>query len=297
MRTGGVQIADQSSVGGFWAPSWGTVAPRIGFAFDPTGDGKNSIRAGYGISYERNFGNVTYNASFNPPASAVLSANCGAASVTCTTLVTNNNLGPLGLPGPTSYLGPVELRMPDPNIKTAQTQFWSLAVQRQVMRNTVVELSYSGAKGTHLYDIENINQVGAGQYNLGDPLVQGPQCANTGYANYTTGVSTCLTRPNQQYAAINMRGSLGSSSYNAFNIKFQTQNLHNTGLTLITNYTWSHSFDDLSTTFGSDTQGGSGYIGSLGYTDFTQSGPRLGHLRLQRGQSDRCFSNLGNTLV
>ena len=73
VRTGGVQIADQSSVGRFWAPRWGTVAPRIGFAFDPTGDGKNSIRAGYGISYERNFGNVTYNASFNPPASAVIS--------------------------------------------------------------------------------------------------------------------------------------------------------------------------------------------------------------------------------
>ncbi len=94
-----------------------------------------------------------------------------------------------------------------------------------------------------------------------------------------------------------MRGSVASSSYNAFNVKFQTQNLHNTGLSLIANYTWSHSFDDLSTTFGSDTQGGSGYIGSLGYTDLTQSGPRLGHLRLQRGKSDRCFSNLGNTLV
>jgi hypothetical protein len=288
VRTGGVQIADQSSVGGFWAPSWGTVAPRIGIAFDPTGDGKNSIRAGYGISYERNFGNVTYNASFNPPASAVISDNCGAASVTCTTLVTNDNLGPLGLPGPTNYLGPVELRMPDPNIKTAQTQFWSLALQRQVMRNSVVELSYSGAKGTHLYDIENINQVGAGQYNLGDPLVQGsPTCDNTGYANYTTGASTCLTRPNQQYAAINMRGSLGSSSYNAFNIKFQTQNLHNTGLTLITNYTWAHSFDDLSTTFGSDTQGGSGFVGSLGYTDFTQPG-------LDWGTSD---FNVGNRIV
>ena len=135
-RTGGVQIADQSSVGGFWAPSWGTVAPRIGFAFDPVGDGKSSIRAGYGISYERNFGNVTYNASFNPPASAVLSSNCGAATPSCTTLITNNNLGPLGLPGPASYLGPVELRMPDPNIKTAQTQFWSLAVQDQVAKNS-----------------------------------------------------------------------------------------------------------------------------------------------------------------
>ena len=47
----------------------------------------------------------------------------------------------------------------------------------------------------------------------------------------------------------------------------QTQNLHNTGLDLVANYTWSHSLDDLSSTFGDSLQGGSGYIGSLGYTN------------------------------
>ncbi len=263
VRSGGVQIADQSPVGGFWAPSWGTVAPRIGFAFDIFGNGTTSLRGGYGISYERNFGNVTYNASFNPPASAVLSSVCGPSVTTCTALVTNNNLGPLGLPGPPSYLGPSELRMPDPNIHTAQTQFWSLAVQRSLMTNTVLELSYSGAHGAHLYDIENINLLGGGQVYLGDPLTfpQSPDCP-----------SPCLNRPNDQYSNINMRGSLGGSSYHALNIKLETQNLHNTGLGIVANYTWSHSLDDISSTFSDSLQGGSGYIGSLGYTDFRNPG-------------------------
>jgi hypothetical protein len=270
VRTGGVQVTGQSSIGQFWQNQWGTLAPRIGFAYDIFGDGKSSLRGGYGISYERNFGNVTYNASFNPPASAVVSATCAPRDPNCNVLVTNNDLGVLGLPGPPSYLPPVELRMPDPRIRTAQTQFWSLALQREVTRNTIVELGYSGARGIHLYDIENINQVGAGQQFLGDPLVIDPACPYAGFNGVAEGgqpYGECLTRPNSQYAAINDRGSLGSSSYNAFNVKFQTQNLHNTGLSLVANYTWSHSLDDESSTFSDSLQGGSGYLGSLGYTD------------------------------
>ena len=98
VRNGEVEIADQSSIGQFWSPSWGTFAPRVGFAYDIFGDGKSSLRGGFGISYERNFGNVTYNASFNPPASAVVASTCAARSTGCTTLVTNDDLGPLGLP-------------------------------------------------------------------------------------------------------------------------------------------------------------------------------------------------------
>lgn len=272
VRSGGIQIANKSSIGQFWAPRWGTVAPRVGFAYDIFGDGMSSVRGGFGISYERNFGNVTYNASFNPPASAVLNSVCGASDPNCTTLLTTNDLGPLGEPGPSTPLPPLELRMPDPTIQVAQTQFWSLALQREITRNTVVELGYSGAHGVHLYDIENINLAGAGQVYLGDPLVTGAACANTGFTNYITNEPACFTRPTSQYTNINMRGSLGGSSYAAMNIKLQTQDFHGTGLGVVANYTWSHSLDNLSSTFGDSLQGGSGDIGSLGYTDLLNPG-------------------------
>jgi len=123
----------------------------------------------------------------------------------------------------------------------------------------------------HLYDIENLNLFGAGNIYLGDnpaPTAASP-CAFAAPAN----PGICLTRPNNQFSNINMRGSLGTSSYNSLNIKFQTQDLRGTGLGMVANYTWAHSLDDLSSTFSDNLQGGSGAIGDLGYTNVTN--PRL----------------------
>ena len=267
VRTGQVEIANQSAAHGFWNPRWGTFAPRVGFAFDIFGNGRDSLRGGYGISFERNFGNVTYNASFNPPASAVISDSCSAEDASCIATVTNQDLGPLGQSIGPQYLPPVELRHLDQNIDVAQTQFWSLAVQHQFARGALFEIAYVGAKGNHLYDLANVNQVGAGQVYLGDPVVQSnANCSNSGVTNLTTGIAECLTRPNAQYTNVNMRGSAAGSSYDGLNLRVQMQNLHHTGLSLTGNYTWSHSLDELSSTFGDSLQGGSGYIGSLGYT-------------------------------
>ena len=54
-----------------------------------------------------------------------------------------------------------------------------------------------------------------------------------------------LLAAKQHYAGVNVRGSNGTSSYNSLNLKFQTQNLHNTGLSMVSNFTWAHSlFND-----------------------------------------------------
>ena len=274
VRSGQVEIAGQSAAHGFWKSRWGTFAPRVGFAYDLFGNGRDSVRGGYGISYERNFGNITYNASFNPPASAVISDACSAEDASCNATVTNNDLGPLGQSIGPQYLPPVELRHLDQNIEVAQTQFWSLAVQHQFSRGALAEIAYVGAKGNHLYDLADVNQVGAGQVYLGDSVVQSnTNCSNSGVTNKITGISECLTRPNAQYTNVNMRGSGAASFYDGLNVRVQMQNFHQTGLSMAANYTWSHALDELSSTFGDSLQGGSGYIGSLGYTSLAD--PRL----------------------
>jgi hypothetical protein len=85
-----------------------------------------------------------------------------------------------------------------------------------------------------------------------------PACGN-GIAIH----DACLTRENTQCAAIIVRGSGGTSNYNALNVKYQAHNLHNSGFDLIANYHWAHSLDDLSSTFSDSSQGGTGYIGNL----------------------------------
>jgi len=222
----------KSPVGGLWKPQYHNFGPRVGFAYDMFGDGKTSLRGGYGIAYERNFGNVTFNVIQNPPAQ--FNSNFPSPAQP----FQSGNLGPFAGTG-TKFLPNPSLRYVKQDIPTAYSESWNLSIQREVLQNSLFSVDYTGSHGVHLYSIENLNQLGWGVIYEGADITAG---------------DNPVQRLNLQYGNMNTRGSNGFSFYHAMNTRFVSRNLFHQGLDITTNYTWSHTIDNLSSSFSETPQ-------------------------------------------
>ena len=253
IANGQIMLAKDSPIGKLWNLDPNNFAPRLGFAWDVFGDGKMSVRGGYGMAYERNFGNVTFNVIQNPPNNSTIQFNAGTDVPLIP--ITLDNLGPLAGSGATKAFARVSLRAVDPNIVNAYAHFWSAAVERQVGEGTVASVEYSGSAGRKLYSIANINRSGSSNQYLGF----GP----TSDFGIGTGPSGVGRLNNNGAAAINFRGSDGRSNYHALIFSMDTSRLRNLGLRAGIRYTYSFTKDNLSTTFSEDQNGNF----NLGYLD------------------------------
>jgi hypothetical protein len=231
-------------------------APRIGFAWDPRGNGKTAIRGGYGIFYEHTNGNESNEEG--------LISNGQSSPLLRTSMQYNvigySNLGAAG-GGTVEY--PLSFLSIPNKILWPYVQQWHLDIQHEVAKNTVAMISYVGSKGTHLNRIVNLNQIrpvadAQNPYKVGEAIgasdcetfttpsgvaVTGQAAINLAVA---CGANPDLYRPYTGAGNITRVEDMGSSTYHAF----QASVRRTVGaLQVNAAYTWSHSIDDSSSRY------------------------------------------------
>ncbi len=223
-------------------------APRLGFSWDPFGDGKTAIRGGYGVSFDRMFGNLlTWNAAQLPfGVENFLSAQPGAGYDG----VYPDNVGFYGsgipMPEVTLHLAPesfYEMVLYNNDLKTPYIQTWNLSAQRELWPGNILNLTYAGSAGVHLYVRNNPNQMP----HPSEATIQGMVDNGLGstsipwYVRYYSGM-------NSQFVRVHNIDSYGHSNYHSLQTSYSHR--FQDGLQFQANYTWSAAFDNNSSPCG-----------------------------------------------
>ena len=222
-------------------------APRIGFAWDATGNGRTVVRGGFGLMYEtlnwESF--LALNNSMGlatVPTGAIIDASQNTAGGTIAVGTVNFTgsdptsgginwdpaiTGIAGTVFPTTPLNcfdnPCSMMGVDPNLKTPYVYTWTLNIQHSFTPNLSLELGYVGNHGSRLVGIRDINQVNPA---LDDGSEQAGRPFNAQFP---------------YLAQIFQMGNIYRSNYNGLQATLTSRNFH--GLSMVAGYTYSHALD------------------------------------------------------
>ncbi|MBZ5613385.1 MAG: TonB-dependent receptor [Acidobacteriia bacterium] len=266
--TGVVQVGKGTN--GISNVDYRNFGPHLGFAWDIFGDGKTALRAGYSLTYDvANFGAFASPYSFAHARTGVFTqANLGFFNVTnysnvalgggsllppnqtdyvlgsgCfdpTTGVGDYNcfdsalVGPLYGPSPTNQL-PNNAFSVVRNFKTPRYHNINLSLQRDVARNSVLTVGYSGQRGRDLLIYRDLNATPVGTDCVGNGCDPSRPLSSV----YTTIVNDV---PVPTFRHVIQATNLASSQYDSLQASFNQRGWH--GIDTAYNLTWSKCFDN-----------------------------------------------------
>ncbi len=288
--------------------------PRFGFAWSPGTSGRTSIRGGFGVSYEGTLYNPLSNTRWNLPfysfnvAYNFLGGDVNNVVYGPSTVDANGNvvfdpnqtptfIGPATNPGqgigaqavgnltgwdPNNPNLAILTAIVDPGgLRDPYVYSFFLGVQREVSRNTMLEVNYVGSAGRKLFRAADVNAVRGGRLPIPGMClaVQGETvCSNRDTtANPITGdFVNAAGRVNPNFDSLRVWENAVNSNYNSLQVS--ATHRRKRGLTLAAHYTWGHSIDG-----GSDWHSGGVSINGQGAGDAYNLD--VAHPELDRGHS------------
>jgi hypothetical protein len=248
-----------------FADSRKDFAPRVGFAYNPRGDGKTVIRGGFGIYYSQIVDNNQANYSLTGP-TGVFNYTAGPGQIGFPTSVAAVPLPafPAGAqqplrslylrPGDASYYNqffPTSTLIGYPNaLQNPYTEQWSIGVERRLAPSWVLSVDYVGSHTVKInrpLDVDpptSFIRTAPGQ-------VRSQQAANCTrpywvwwyQQNGTACNPNAATNPQPPYALIQSDVNDGFAHYHALDVNLTHQ--FSNKFSMLVSYTWSHAIDNV----------------------------------------------------